>query len=63
MEIIKILKNMLEENFNYKHITYNNSNNKNLSFPINTTSCNKNINPKYKEGSLIHRKNNLFKKI
>ena len=55
-------KNMLEDNFNYKHITYNNSNNKNLSFPINTTSCNKNINPKYKEGSLIHRKNNLFKK-
>ena len=55
-------KNMLEDNFNYKHITYNNSNNKNLSFPVNTTSCNKNINPKYRDGSLIHRKNHLFKK-
>ena len=55
-------KNMFDENYNFRHITYNNSNNKNLSFPINTTSSNKNINSKYGEGSLIKQKNNLFKK-
>ena len=54
-------KNMLEDNYNIKHITYNNSNNKNFSFPINTTSSNKNINFKYKDNSLINQKNNLFK--
>ena len=48
----------LDENSKYKHITYNN-NNKNLSFPINTTSSNKSINSKIRDGSL----NNLKKKI
>ena len=58
-------KNMMEDNYNVKHITYNNSNNntKNLSFPINTTSSNKNINIKYKDNSLMNQKNNLFKKF
>ena len=57
-------KNMMEDNYNVKHITYNNSNNntKNLSFPINITSSNKNINIKYKDNSLMNQKNNLFKK-
>lgn len=57
-------KNIVEENSNYKHITNNNSTNKNLSFPMQTTSSNKNINinSKYKDSSLINQKNNLFKK-
>ncbi len=50
----------LDENFKYKNITYNNNNNnKNISFPVNTTSSNKSINSKIRDGSL----NNLKKKI
>jgi hypothetical protein len=57
-------KNILEENYNFRHITNNNSNNKNFSFPLQTTSSNKNINIniKHKDGSLVNQKNNLFKK-
>ena len=55
-------KNMLEENYKIKHITYNNSHNKNLSFPINGTSLKQNLNYKNKESSLIGQKNILFKK-
>ena len=56
-------KNILEENNNIRHITHNNSsNNKNLSFPINTSSIKQNINYKYKDNSLINQKHNLLKK-
>ena len=55
-------KNIMEDNYNYRQITYNNSNNKNLSFPINTTSSNKNIISKYKDTTINNPKNNLFKK-
>ena len=55
-------KNIIDDNYNFRHITYNNSNNKNLSFPINTTSSNKNIISKYKEVPLNNQKNILFKK-
>ena len=54
-------KNILDENSKSKHITYNNNNN-NLSFPINNTSSNKNINFKNRDGSLNNQKNNIFKK-
>jgi hypothetical protein len=55
-------KNIIDDNYNFRHITYNNSNNKNLSFPINATSSNKNIISKYKEVPLNNQKNILFKK-
>jgi len=54
-------KNILDENSKSKHITYNNNNN-NLSFPINNTSSNKNINFKNRDGSLNNQKNNIFQK-
>jgi len=55
-------KNIPEDNPYIRHITHNNSNNKNLSFPINSTTIKQNINYKYKENSLLNQKSNLFKK-
>ena len=55
-------KNMLEENYKIKQITYNNSHNKNLSFPINSITTKPNFNYKNKDSSLIGPKSNLFKK-
>jgi len=54
-------KNILDENSKSKQITYSNNNN-NLSFPINNTSSNKNINFKNRDGSLNNQKNNIFQK-
>ena len=54
-------KNILDENNNIRHITHNNSNNKNLSFPINSSSIKQNINYKYKDNSLMNQKHNLLK--
>ena len=52
-----------DENSKYKHITYNNSNNnKNLSFPINATSSNKNNKSIKRDGSLNSQNNILLKK-